>query len=73
MDYLSAMTNNYVLCHAVETMMNIEVPERAEYLRIMAMELGRIASHLVAWGTFVLDLGATSPFILCIQGEGDDS
>ncbi|MDV2888255.1 NADH-quinone oxidoreductase subunit D, partial [Alkalihalophilus pseudofirmus] len=38
MDYLSAMTNNYVICHAVETMMDIQVPERAEYLRIIAME-----------------------------------
>ncbi|MEH7389805.1 NADH-quinone oxidoreductase subunit D [Bacillus sp. JJ1474] len=67
MDYLSAMTNNYVICHAVETMMGIEVPERAEYLRVMAMELGRVASHLVSWGTFLLDLGATSPFIYAFR------
>nr|WP_263324179.1 NADH-quinone oxidoreductase subunit D [Neobacillus sp. Marseille-Q6967] len=67
MDYLSAMTNNYVICHAVETMMGIQVPERAEYLRVMAMELGRIASHLVAWGTYILDLGATSPFIYAFR------
>lgn len=67
MDYLSAMTNNYVICHAVETMMGIEIPERAEYLRVMAMELGRIASHLVSWGTFLLDLGATSPFIFAFR------
>lgn len=67
MDYLSAMTNNYVICHAVETMMGIQIPERAEYLRVMAMELGRIASHLVAWGTYILDLGATSPFIYAFR------
>lgn len=67
MDYLSAMTNNYVICHAVETMMGIQIPDRAEYLRVMAMELGRIASHLVAWGTYVLDLGATSPFIYAFR------
>ena len=67
MDYLSAMTNNYVICHAVETMMGIQVPDRAEYLRVMAMELGRIASHLVAWGTYILDLGATSPFIYAFR------
>jgi NADH-quinone oxidoreductase subunit D len=67
MDYLSAMTNNYVICHAVETMMGIQVPDRAEYLRVLAMELGRIASHLVAWGTYVLDLGATSPFIYAFR------
>jgi NADH-quinone oxidoreductase subunit D len=67
MDYLSAMTNNYVICHAVETMMGIEVPERAEYLRVLAMELGRIASHLVWWGTYLLDLGATSPFLYAFR------
>ncbi|MBO0958609.1 NADH-quinone oxidoreductase subunit D [Neobacillus sp. MM2021_6] len=67
MDYLSAMTNNYVICHAVETMMGTQVPERAEYLRVIAMELGRIASHLVAWGTYILDLGATSPFIYAFR------
>jgi NADH-quinone oxidoreductase subunit D len=67
MDYLSSMTNNYVLCHAVETMMGIEVPERADFLRVIAMELNRIASHLVAWGTYILDLGATSPFIYAFR------
>lgn len=67
MDYLSAMTNNYVICHAVETMMGIQVPERADFLRVIAMELGRVASHLVAWGTYILDLGATSPFIYAFR------
>lgn len=67
MDYVSAMTNNYCLCHAVETMMKIEIPERAEYLRVMAMELGRVSSHLVWWGTFLLDLGATSPLLYAFR------
>jgi NADH-quinone oxidoreductase subunit D len=67
MDYISAMTNNYVICHAVETMMGLEVPERAEYLRVIAMELNRVASHLVWWGTFLLDLGATSPFLYAFR------
>lgn len=67
MDYLSSMTNNYVICHAVETMMGIEVPERADFLRVIAMELNRVASHLVAWGTYILDLGATSPFIYAFR------
>ncbi|MEK4201774.1 NADH-quinone oxidoreductase subunit D [Cytobacillus sp. FSL K6-0265] len=67
LDYLAAMTNNYVLCHAVETMMELEIPERAEYLRIITMELGRIASHLVWWGTYLLDLGATSPFLYAFR------
>lgn len=67
MDYVSAMTNNYVLCHAVETMMGIEIPERAEYLRVLAMELGRVASHLLWWGTFLLDFGATSPLLYAFR------
>ncbi|MBU8881067.1 NADH-quinone oxidoreductase subunit D [Bacillus sp. FJAT-29790] len=67
MDYLSAMTNNYVVVHAVETMMGLEIPERAEYLRVITMELGRIASHLVAWGTFLLDIGAVSPFLYAFR------
>lgn len=67
MDYLAAMTNNYVLCHAVETMANIEVPEKAEFLRVIAMELGRIASHLVWWGTYLLDIGAVSPFLYAFR------
>jgi len=67
MDYLAAMTNNYVLCHAVETMMGIEIPDRAEYLRILAMELGRVSSHLVWWGTYLLDIGAISPFLYAFR------
>jgi NADH-quinone oxidoreductase subunit D len=67
MDYLAAMTNNYVLVHAVETMMELEIPERAEYLRVLAMELGRVASHLVWWGTYLLDIGAVSPFLYAFR------
>src|SRR5690606_10301933 len=63
MDYVSAMTNNYVLVHAVETAMQLEVPERAEFLRLIVMEMQRVASHLVWWGTYLLDLGALSPFL----------
>ncbi|MFD0957868.1 NADH-quinone oxidoreductase subunit D [Paenibacillus chungangensis] len=67
MDYVSAMTNNYVLVHAVETMMGLEVPERAEFLRLIVMELQRVASHLVWWGTYLLDIGAMSPFLYAFR------
>ncbi len=67
LDYISAMTNNYVLCHAVETMMGLEIPERADFLRLIAMELNRIASHLVWWGTYLLDIGAMSPFLYAFR------
>jgi NADH-quinone oxidoreductase subunit D len=67
MDYLSAMTGNYVICHAVETLMALEIPERAEYLRVISMELSRLASHLVWFGTYLLDLGAMSPFLYAFR------
>jgi NADH-quinone oxidoreductase subunit D len=67
MDYLSAMTNNYAIVYAVETLMGLEIPERAEYLRVIVMELNRIASHLVWLGTYLLDLGALSPFLYAFR------
>jgi len=67
MDYVSAMTNNYVLVHAVEKLMQLEVPERAEFLRLIVMELQRVASHLVWWGTYLLDIGAMSPFLFAFR------
>jgi NADH-quinone oxidoreductase subunit D len=67
MDYLSAMTGNQIICHTVETMMGLEVPERAEYLRVIAVELGRVASHLVWFGTYLLDIGAMSPFLYAFR------
>jgi len=67
LDYVSAMTNNYVLVSAVERLMQIEVPERAEFLRVIVMELQRIASHLVWWGTYLLDIGAMSPFLFAFR------
>lgn len=67
LDYVSGMTNNYVLCHAVETMMGLQIPERAEFIRVIAMELNRIASHLVWWGTYLLDIGATGPFLYAFR------
>lgn len=67
MDYVSAMTTNYVLVNAVERLMGLEIPERAEYLRVIVMELQRIASHLVWWGTYLLDIGALSPFLYAFR------
>lgn len=67
MDYVSAMTNNYVLVHTVEQMMQIEIPERAEYLRVIVMELQRVVSHMVWWGTYLLDIGAMSPFLYAFR------
>jgi NADH-quinone oxidoreductase subunit D len=57
MDYLSPITNNWAYALAIERLAGMEVPERAEYLRVLTGELSRIQSHLVAIGTFGMDVG----------------
>jgi NADH-quinone oxidoreductase subunit D len=63
MDYLSPYSNNVALCTAVEKIANVEVPERAHYIRMIGAELARISSHLLWLGTMVMDAGAVSFFI----------
>lgn len=60
-DYLSSFFCLASFCYAVESIAEIKVPKRAEYIRLITMELNRISSHLLWLGTFLLDLGATSP------------
>lgn len=67
LDYLAAMLNEFGYVLAVERLAGIEPPPRAEYLRVIMAELNRIASHLVAIGTFGLDLGALTPFLYCYR------
>jgi NADH-quinone oxidoreductase subunit D len=62
MDYLSYFFNALAFCGAVETLLGVEVPKRAQYLRVIHLELNRIASHLFWLGTSALDLGAISMF-----------
>jgi NADH-quinone oxidoreductase subunit D len=63
MDYLAPLFNNLGFSLAVERLLAIEVPMRAQYLRVIMCELCRIASHLLWYGTGALDLGATSAFM----------
>lgn len=63
LDYLAAMLMNWGYVHAVEKLMGIEVPERAEYIRVIVGELQRIASHLVATGAYAADVGGLTGFI----------
>jgi len=67
MDYLSYYFNAMAFCGAVETLAQVDVPPRAQYLRVIHLELNRIASHLIWLGTSVLDLGATSIFLYCLR------
>jgi len=66
-DYLSPMTCNHAYVTAVEKLAGLEVPERAEHIRVAVAELSRIASHLIALATFGLDMGAWTPLLYCFR------
>ncbi len=67
MDYLASMNNDLGYALAVEKLMGLEVNERAQYLRVIVAELNRIASHLVYFGTYGLDVGAFTPFLYAFR------
>ena len=68
LDYTASMTNNQAYCLAVEKLLGVAVPERGKYLRVMAAELQRVASHLIAIGFFLQDLGAlATPLMYCFR------
>ncbi len=63
LDYLASMNNEMGYAIAVERLLDIKVPERVEYIRVIMAELQRIASHMVAVGTYGIDIGAFTPFL----------
>jgi len=63
MDYLSALIYSHAFVGAVERGLKLQVPPRAEYIRVITSELNRISSHLVWWGAFLLDLGGFTPML----------
>ena len=67
LDYLAAMNNNLAWSVAVEKLAGISVPRRAEFIRVIAAELNRIASHLISFGTYGLDMGAFTPFLYAFR------
>lgn len=67
MDYVAAMNMEFGYVVAVERMLKLEVPERVEYIRVIMAELQRIASHLIAVGTYGIDIGAFTPFLYCFR------
>lgn len=69
LDYLASMNNNHAFVMGVEKMLGIEndIPKRVEYIRVLVCELNRIASHLIAIGTYGIDIGAFTPFLWCFR------
>ncbi|HTQ58777.1 MAG TPA: NADH dehydrogenase (quinone) subunit D [Candidatus Solibacter sp.] len=67
MDYLNPLGNNLAYCLAVEKLLGLEVPKRAQYIRVMLVELQRVSSHLVWLGTHAIDMGAMSVFLYCFR------
>jgi NADH-quinone oxidoreductase subunit D len=67
MDYLNPLGNNLAYCLAAEKLIGLEVPKRAQYIRVMMVELQRISSHLVWLGTHAIDMGAMSVFLYCFR------
>lgn len=66
-DYVSAMPNNLVFCLAAEKLAGVKAPPRAEALRVIMCEMNRIASHLLFFGTYGIDLGAFTPFLYAFR------
>jgi len=70
-DYLCPMINNYCYVLAVEKLLGLEIPPRAQYIRVLLAELQRISSHLVWLGTHAMDIGAMSVFLYCFRERED--
>jgi NADH-quinone oxidoreductase subunit D len=67
LDYVSMMSNEHAYCLAIEKLLDIEVPVRAEYIRVMFDEITRILNHLLWLGAHALDVGAMTPFLYCFR------
>jgi NADH-quinone oxidoreductase subunit D len=66
-DYLCPLTNNLAYCLAVEKLLQIEIPDRAQWIRVLLNELTRLNSHLVWLGTHAMDIGALTVFLYCFR------
>jgi NADH-quinone oxidoreductase subunit D len=67
MDYLAPLSNNLGFCLATEKLLSLEIPPRAQWIRVLLTELTRIQSHLVWLGTHAIDIGAMSVFLYCFR------
>jgi NADH-quinone oxidoreductase subunit D len=71
LDYVSMMCNEHAYCLAIERLLGIEVPERAQYIRVMFDEITRILNHLLWLGAHALDVGAMTPFLYAFRERED--
>jgi len=71
MDYLAPLSNNLGYCLAVEKLLDLEIPAKAQFVRVALTELTRIQSHLVWLGTHAIDIGAMSVFLYCFRERED--
>ena len=71
LDYVSMMSNEHAYCLAIEKLLEVEVPIRAQYIRVMFDEITRILNHLLWLGAHALDVGAMTPFLYCFRERED--
>ena len=71
LDYVSMMCNEHAYCLAVERLLDIEIPIRAQYIRVMFDEITRLLNHLLWLGAHSLDVGAMTPFLYCFRERED--
>ena len=71
LDYVSMMCNEHAYCLAIERLLGLEVPERAQYIRVMFDEITRILNHLLWLGCHALDVGAMTPFLYAFRERED--
>ncbi|MBT5747441.1 MAG: NADH-quinone oxidoreductase subunit D, partial [Gammaproteobacteria bacterium] len=71
LDYVSMMCNEHAYVMTIEKLLGIEVPERAQYIRVMYDEITRILNHLMWLGTHALDVGAMTVFLYCFRERED--
>src|SRR5262249_4857855 len=71
LDYVSMLCNEHAYCMAVERLLGVEVPIRAQYIRVMFDEITRILNHLLWLGAHGLDIGAMTGFLYCLPEPAD--